>query len=95
MQLYDGVIIDTLTGAVTYNDGRRDRWNVGVRGDRNNDYVLTHTTPPFFPDIPLEKALALAATDFIRIRAWGDGEKPVFLAFFLSSFASGSCEVVR
>jgi hypothetical protein len=66
-QVSDGVIIDTLTGAVTYSDGRREVWNVGKRGDRNNDYVLTHTTPPLL--IPLKLALALAATDFIRIRA--------------------------
>ena len=40
-QRYDGVIIDTLTGAVTHTDGQRELWTVVQRGDpRENDYVL-------------------------------------------------------
>jgi len=38
--LYDGVVVNTLTGAVTYPDGNRVVWNVVQRG-RENDYVLT------------------------------------------------------
>ena len=46
-QFYDGVIIDTLTGAVTYPDGIRMTWNVVQQGDdRESDYVLVQPKPP-------------------------------------------------
>jgi hypothetical protein len=38
--LYDGAIIDTLTGAVTYPDGDRRVWMVVQKGSGVNDYVL-------------------------------------------------------
>jgi hypothetical protein len=39
-QLYDGAIIDTLTGAVTYRDGQRKVWKLIQKGGGANDYVL-------------------------------------------------------
>jgi hypothetical protein len=79
----DGIIIDTLTGAVTYRDGRRFVLRVVQQGDSRNDYVL-------IPDV----IAATAATNFIiRIRAWI--EKPILLMANVESFASGPCEVVR
>ena len=45
-RLYDGVIIDTLTGAVTFPDGGREVWNVVRPGTSENDYVLTRQTAP-------------------------------------------------
>src|SRR5215203_4303072 len=62
-QLYDGVIIDTLTGAMTHPDGHRVTWSIIQRGDRANDYVLTQ--PP--------TVTSLSSADFIRIiriRTW-------------------------
>ena len=38
-QRFDGVIIDTLTGAVTYPGGDREVWNVVQRGNSGNDQV--------------------------------------------------------
>jgi hypothetical protein len=85
-QRFDGVIIDTLTGAVTYPDGGREVWNVVQPGNIGNDHVLTRpTAPDLSPD-------RIKAT--IRIRAWK--ETPVqLLAFDLSGVATGPCEVVR
>jgi hypothetical protein len=90
--LYDGIIIDTLTGAVTHRNGSRTMWSVVQRGSRVNDYVLTKPTAPYGPS---DRIMASAATDFIRIRAWGEQSLVRLLAFSLSTFASGPCEVVR
>jgi hypothetical protein len=88
-QFYDGAIIDTLTGAVTYRDGTRTVWKVIQKGNFENDYVLA-------PDVPDDKQFAAAAaTDFIRVRAWKENPTVRFLAFELSTLASGHCEVVR
>jgi hypothetical protein len=91
-QQYDGVVIDTLTGAVTFSNGSRQLWNVVQRGTSANDYVLVLPTA-LYP--PQERIAARAATDFIRLRAWKEEPTVKFLAFGLSSFASGPCEVVR
>ena len=92
LQQFDGVIIDTLTGAVTHPDGRRDVWSVVQRGNRESDYVLTQPTAPHLPS---DQITASAATDFIRVRAWSETPMVRLLAFGLSGFASGPCEVVR
>lgn len=80
-QIYDGALIDTLTGAITFSDGQRWVWKVVQTGDGENDYVLT----PEMPD----------GTFFIRVRAWKEQPTVRFLAFGIDSFASGPCEVVR
>jgi hypothetical protein len=95
---YDGVIIDTLTGAMTHPDGHRVTWSIIQRGDRANDYVLTQ--PPTVTGLSSDQFTAMAATDFIRIiriRTWSEKPTPIvrFLALGLSTFASGPCEVVR
>ena len=107
LQQFDGVIIDTLTGAMTHPDGNREVWSVVQRGDSGNDYVLTQPTPldPLEQIIPPERRItpsedkikARAATDFIRIRTWSEKPMPMarLLAFGLSGLASGPCELVR
>ena len=95
-QRYDGVIIDTLTGAVTHTDDQRELWNVVQRGDpRENDYVLIQQQTA--PHVPSDQIKARAATEFIRIRAWSEKPMPTvrLLAFHWGDFASGPCEVVR
>jgi hypothetical protein len=89
--LYDGVVVNTLTGAVTYPDGNRVVWNVVQRGPEN-DYVLTR---PAVPGLPLEQNPASVVTDFIRIRAWNEQPTVRLLVFCLNSLASGFCEVAR
>ena len=89
--LYDGVVVNTLTGAVTYPDGNRIVWNVVQRG-RENDYVLTR---PTVPGLPSEQITASEATAFIRIRAWNEQPTVQLLVFGLNSLASGFCEVAR
>jgi hypothetical protein len=89
--LYDGAIIDTLTGAVTSRDGARMVWKVIQKGSGEDDYV-------FAPDALVLDAYTFAAgaaTDFIRVRAWKENPTVRFLVFGLSSLASGPCEVVR
>jgi hypothetical protein len=89
--LYDGVVVNTLTGAVTYPDGNRVVWNVVQRG-REKDYVLTR---PTVPGLPLEQIWASEVTDFIRIRTWNEQPTVRLLVFGLNSLASGFCEVAR
>ena len=86
-QRFDGVIIDTLTGAVTYPGGDREVWNAVQRSNSGNDHVLTRQTAPgLFPD-------RIKAT--IRIRARRQPPTVQLLAFDETGFASGPCEVVR
>jgi hypothetical protein len=89
-QLYDGAIIDTLTGAVTNRNGTRSVWRMIQKGSSVNDYV-------FAPDAIVDdkQFAAVAATDFIRVRAWKENPTVGFLVFELSTLASGPCEVVR
>jgi hypothetical protein len=86
---YDGAIIDTQTGAVTYQDGTRNVWQVIQKGDDANDYVLAPE------DAWLDDNRLAAATDFIRVRAWKENPTVRFLVFGPSTLASGPCEVVR
>ena len=84
-QRFDGVIIDTLTGAVTYPEGDREVWNVVQPS--GNDHVLTRPTAPgLSPD-------RIKAT--IRIRAWREAPTVQLLAFDVTGVATGPCEVVR
>jgi hypothetical protein len=79
-QLYDGAIIDTLTGAETYSEGGRRK--------RLRPCPDTLTVSP-------QQFAALAATDFIRVRAWKENPTARFMVFSLSDIASGTCEVVH
>lgn len=85
-------MIDTLTGAISYSGGKRVIWRIIQKGNSENDHVLTD--PPAFDTREPEKALADAATDFIRVRDWPSKPRVTFLAFALSTFVSGTCEVV-
>jgi hypothetical protein len=93
-QSYDGIIVDTLTGAVTYPDGFRSTFIVLKPGDdQERDYVLAHEGP--LGPSPLQGAMLNAINRSIRIRTWG-GNMPRFMAVELgTSFVSGPCEVVR
>ena len=63
---FDGVIIDTLTGAVTYPDGDRECGTSFNRVTSGNDYVLAR---PTVPGLPSDRIKATPRR-FIRIRAW-------------------------
>ena len=86
-------MIDTLTGAISYSDGTRVIWRIIQKGNSENDHVLTDPHP-LIPENPERAALAGAATDFIRLRDWPENPRVTFLAFSLSTFVSGTCEVV-
>jgi hypothetical protein len=90
---YDGIIIDTLTGAITYpRYGMRVVWDVVQEGGNNNDHVLIPQS-----DYPrsVKGAAAAGATDFIRVRAWSREPQVRFMAFSLSRFITGTCVVVQ
>jgi hypothetical protein len=99
----DGIIIDTLTGALTYPGGRREIWHVVQKGNVNKDYVLL---PPYLPkaaDYVLlppflfnpQEAAKTGATNFIRVRDWSSDPRVKFMVFELSILVTGTCEVVR
>jgi len=91
-RLYDSILLDTLTGAVTRGDGQREIWRIIQEGSGANDYVLT---PPKKGESTVKQFVVNAATDFIRLRAWYDRPRVTFLAFELDTLVSGTCEVVR
>ena len=99
----DGIIIDTLTGALTYPGGRREIWHVVQKGNVNKDYVLL---PPYLPKAagyvllpPFlfnpQEAAKTGATNFIRVRDWSSDPRVKFMVFELSILVTGTCEVVR
>jgi hypothetical protein len=86
---FDGIVIDVLTGDVTYpSTGIRENRVVQKTGADANDYVLIPSST-----FRRKKTAANAATDFIRL----DASKPqaIFLAFSLSDLVTGTCEIVR
>jgi hypothetical protein len=87
----DGIIINTLTGALTYASGSQDIWRVVQEGNSANDHVLIPRI--FFQEA--NKAAATAATDFIRVRAWSGQPHVTFMAFSLSVLVTGTCEIAR
>ena len=89
----DGIIIDTLTGAVTYPNGIRLVWDVVEEGGNNNDHVLV-IRGSFYPQ-DIKGAAAAAATDFIRVRAWSREPQVKFMKFSISRFITGTCVVVQ
>jgi len=105
-QLYDGVIVDTMTGAVTYPvstsypKSERTVWTIVQHGDHANDHVLIPRSALVVnPLSERDTQLRIATTDFIRIRDWSPqptGKVALhFMAYSLSNMASGPCEVVR
>jgi hypothetical protein len=102
----DGIIIDTLTGALTYPGGRREIWHVVQKGNVNKDYVLLPPylpkaegyvlLPPFLPKaVYPQEAAKTGATNFIRVRDWSSDPQVKFMVFELSILVTGTCEVVR
>ena len=86
----DGIIIDTLTGAISlpFFGGHREVWRV-VQGDASNDYVLVLAYPSY---LDKDAFAAGGASNFIRIRPHS---KPVtFMIFQLLTLVTGTCEVV-
>jgi hypothetical protein len=90
--IYDPLVIDTLTGAITYPSGGREMWTVVKWRDGGDEYLLTRPNTPH----PSDRTVT-SPTDFIRIRVSNDpAHAPVrFLVYLFYSFASGPCEVVR
>jgi len=88
----DGVIIDTLTGAITYASGSREIWDVVQEGSSINDHVLIPSS--LFPT-DIKETAARAATDLIRIREWDEKPQVTFMAFELSTLVTGTCDIVR
>jgi hypothetical protein len=76
---------------VTYRDGQRKVWKIIQKGSGANDYVLAPDTLTVSP----QQFAAVAATDFIRVRAWKENPTVRFMVFALSDLASGTCEVVH
>lgn len=87
---YNGVIIDTLTGAITYADGSRQIWRVVEQGDDENDHILI----PQYPFKDTDELASIAATDFIRV-SWKGKPEVTLMVFSISILVTGSCEVVR
>ena len=89
---FDGVVIDTLTGAISYADGKREIWEIVQDGGSENDHVLVQRS-----DYPrnVKRMAADAATDFIRIRAWDRKPQSTFMAFALSTLVTGTCDILR
>src|SRR5262249_43614403 len=88
-KLYDGIVIDTLTGAITWAgaSGTRQLWRVVGKGGDYNDHILIPEPP--FSGLDLAP---IAATDFIRVRDWAQNKQVTFLAFALSTLVTGTCE---
>src|SRR5258708_2407079 len=63
---YDGLLVDTFTGAITYPNGERHIWTIVRKGDSANDYVLIS------PELNLDPKISAAdgATYFFRLRPW-------------------------
>jgi len=86
---FDGIVIDILTGDVTYpSTGIRENRVVQMTGADANDYVLIPSST-----FRRKKTAANAVTDFIRL----DASKPqaTFMAFSLSDLVTGTCEIAR
>ena len=79
---------------MTYKDGQRKVWKVIQEGSGANDYVLNLASDVLARADPYMYA-AMAATDFIRVRAWEGNPTVRFMVFGSDEFASGPCEVVR
>ena len=86
---FDGIVIDVLTGDITYpSTGIREKRVVQKTGADANDYVLIPSSA-----LRRKKTGANAVTDFIRL----DASKPqtTFMAFSLSDLVTGTCDIVR
>jgi len=88
---YDKMVIDLKTGRVTYPlTGVREERVVQQTGVFNNEYVLVPSSI-----FHRNKAVANAATDFIRMRtATSSQPQTLFMVFSLSYLVTGTCEIV-
>jgi hypothetical protein len=91
-KFFDGVTIDTFTGAITYVGGHREIWSIAQSGNSQDDYVLVF--PPIALDRGSKEAARAGATEFIRLRDWPKRPHVKFSAFAFDLFVSGTCEVV-
>ena len=86
---FEGIVIDILTGDITYpSTGIRENRVVQKTGTDANDFVLIPSST-----FRRKKTAANAVTDFIRL----DASKPqaTFMAFSLSDLVTGTCAIVR
>jgi hypothetical protein len=84
-------VVDTNTGVIRDKAGHH-RWAVVQRGPTDNDFVAV---PNDWGSA--ERRMAIAGRDFLllRVRAWVDPTKVLFMRFSLSMLFSGTCEVIR
>src|SRR4051794_22161951 len=63
----DNIIVDTATGAMRFGDNNPQAWKIVQKGGPTDDFVAVPHLDP-----------AIAATDFIRVRAWTElnGNRP-------------------
>ena len=91
IEAFDKIVIDVSNGHITFpNSGKREEWIVGKTSVDDNDYVL-------FPSLSrriTKKAVADAATRFIRLRVTNDKQQARFMAFTLSYLATGICTIL-
>ena len=82
---FEGIVIDILTGDITYpSTGIRENRVVQKTGTDANDFVLIPSST-----FRRKKTAANAVTDFIRL----DASRPqaTFMAFSLSDLVTGTC----
>ena len=78
----DDFIVDTSTGVIRFSL-YMEKWEIVQKGSGVDDFVAVPSLAP-----------ASAATDFIRIRAWGGKKSVLFIKFGLSQMFSGTCESI-
>jgi hypothetical protein len=93
-KVWVGALIDTLTGAITYSDGRRFIWKIVLEGSSEFDTVL-------IPDVdsiamvPPHTPLSIAATNSVRVRDWSKQSQVTFKVLWYDTYLTGTCEIVR
>lgn len=91
---YEGLIVDTATGAVRWPSwATATKWRLVQKGSNANDYVFIK--PSMLEAMRGDMALAAAATDFLRVRVWKENKTPTFMLVALSKITTGSCQPVQ
>jgi hypothetical protein len=78
------MIVDTATGAIRFGDDDPQSWSVVQEGGPVSDFVAVPRPDP-----------AVAATDFIRLRAWREMKTALFIKYGLSMVITGVCEPIK
>jgi len=83
---HNNMIVDTSTGAIRYPEkAEPDRWEIVQAGNASNDFVVVPNPAP-----------SMAATDFLRVRAWAEMKGTVlFIKYGLSMMITGTCTSIQ